>query len=123
MLLSTSLLSLNGCVWLLAGAAGGASAYGYVRGAYTSAEDATINETWNATVNALKELKIPIQSKNKDGLIAVVNAVTADDKNVKITLSRVSSDTTSIKIRIGVFGDKMRTRQLLDTIREHLGVE
>jgi hypothetical protein len=58
--------------------------------------------------------------KLKDDVSGQLEAKTADNKTVKIQLTRVTSNLTDISIRIGTFGDESLSRYILSKIEARL---
>lgn len=123
LLLAASPFILTGC--LAAAAVGGAAAAGagtvaYIKGELKATEEATLDKTWEATVGAVDELDFLVINKIKDAVSAELEAKTADNKTVKIELTRVTENLTDISIRIGTFGDETLSRYILSKIEARL---
>ncbi len=121
--LFTSLLGLNlllntGCPALLVGGAAGAGTVAYVTGELKSTEEVPINRAWKATQNAMKDLGFAIETTKKDAFYCQLTAKTARDKKVNVRLERQSERLTSIRIRVGMFGDQSLSMQILQKIRK-----
>ena len=118
--LMASLLTLtNGCI-LAVGAAAGVAGYAWVDGEAKATEAASLNQTWDATLAAMKDLEFTVTEKSKDALSGNVTAQTADDKTVKVKLKYISKTSTEIRIRVGTFGDENLSRTILNKINGHL---
>lgn len=121
-LLLAGTLTLQGC-WLFlvgAGAAAGAGAVAYVEGELRSTEPVQIDEAYEASQQALRDLGLPINESKVDALEGVVTSRTADDKIVRVTLKRTENNNTQIGIRVGTFGEEVKSRQILEAIRKNL---
>ena len=119
----TSILALtNGCFLFVVGAAAGAGAAGYawVDGEVKTTEAASLNQTWAASLAAMKDLEFSVTDKSKDALSGSVTAQTADKKTIKINLKYISNTSTDIRIRVGTFGDETLSRTILGKINNHL---
>jgi hypothetical protein len=117
--LLASLLALgNGCILFVAGAAAGAGVggYAYVNGEVASTESASMTQTWNATLAAMKDLEFPVTSQAKDALEANLTARNASNTSITIKLKNLSSTSTEIRIRVGTFGDEALSRTILNKI-------
>ena len=44
----------------------------------------------------------------------------AKDERITITLTRVTTNSTKVQIRVGVLGDEELSRAILDAIKKHL---
>ena len=118
-------LLLQGCGALLAGGAGaaaGGGAVAYARGEAQSTYPASFERTWNATMGALQEANLKVQDTDRDGSKGTIKAVQADDKNVTVGLEPAGPGTTSVKIRVGTFGDEEASRAIHNRIASRLGV-
>jgi hypothetical protein len=115
------LLSLcsSGCLWLAVGAAGagvGVGTYAYVRGELEAAYASGYNETWAATLAALDALEIRKKSATRDAFGGSINAARADGTSIKIKVTPVSPAHTSVKIRVGFFGNRTMSEGIADQI-------
>ncbi len=112
----------SGCLLFVAGAAAaaGVGTYAYVNGELKGSEAVSLDQAWDASQAAMKDLEFPITTKSKDELQAELVARTSADKKVTIKLKKVSAETTEIRIRVGTFGDETTSRLILDKIKGHL---
>ena len=115
----------QGCLLLAvgAGAGAGAATVAYVKGELKTTYAASLNRTWDATLSALKDLRINVYSSKKDATGGDVEATKADGTKVKITLEPAGPDTTSVRIRVGIFGDEEASRVINRQIASKLGVK
>lgn len=123
-LLSTSFL-LQGCAALVVGGAAagaGVATVSYIKGELQTTYAASLNSTWDASLVALKDLGIEVASIQKDATGGVIEATRADGTRVKITLSPAGPDTTLVKIRIGIFGNRDASMAIHRKIETKLGV-
>ena len=124
LILGTSLLINNGCPAVLVGAAAGgaagAGAVAYVGGDLKSSEEVPLNRAWKATQMAMDDLEFTVTSKEKDVLDGVLTATGAGGKKIRVALKKISDTSTQIKIRVGTFGDKSMSQQILETIKKRL---
>mgnify|MGYP001236001638 FL=1 len=126
-----TLVSLPGCVALVAGAVAGAGAYAYAEGKLESTLSAPLDRSYAAARRAISDLEFTETSAKKDALEAIVEAKTAGNDTVTITLKALAvgggeggdpskSTTTKCSIRIGTFGDEKKSITILDAIKSHL---
>ena len=120
MLLGILLFSSCGCVALLVGGGVGAGTVAYLRGELKSTEEASIDTTWQASQEALKDLEFSVTSKEKDAFSAKLIAHGVNDKKIEIELKKVSELLTRVTIRVGVFGDEPLSRLILERLKKHL---
>ncbi len=111
-----------GCVVaaVTGGVAAGAGTVAYLKGELKSLEDASIDRVWRATEGAVNELNFIVTNKVKDAVSAKLDALTADNKSIHITLKRKTDSLTEISIRIGTFGNEELSRLILEKIQKRL---
>ncbi|HHT9105122.1 MAG TPA: DUF3568 family protein [Candidatus Wujingus californicus] len=120
LLLGIPLLVGSGCAALLIGGGAGAGTVAYLKGELKSTEEASIDKTWQAAQETMKDLEFVITSKEKDTFSAKLIAYRANDKKVEMYLQKASERTTEVKIRVGVFGDESLSRIILESLKKHL---
>lgn len=116
--------TLSGCAAaVLAGAAGGAGVGTavYIEGEDSRVHGASLDQTWSATLDALKQMNIRVEKSDKDALGGTVEAKRADGTDVKIKEEPAEGNTTRVKIRIGVFGDQDGSEAIQNKIDRSLG--
>ena len=117
-------LMLQGCVPLVAtgaGAAAGAGAIAYTEGSLDTTYAASLNRTWDATIGALRDAQLSITDQQKDVAHATVKARRGDNTPVTVSLDQAGPNTTTVKIRIGTFGDEEASRAINRRIASRLG--
>lgn len=117
-------LMVQGCVPLVAAGAGAAAAAGtmaYVEGELDTTYAASLNRTWDATMAALKESQLRIVEQQKDIAHATITARRVDNAPVTVSLDQAGPNTTSVKIRVGTFGDAEASRVINRRIAARLG--
>ena len=118
-LLLGSMLLLQGCMVAAVGV-GAAGTIAYVRGDLEAVESAGIDDVYEATLKALKELELLPTRKTKDALGAEIVTYDAQDKKITIRLKSAAEGTTKLSIRIGVFGSETKSRLIYQKIRDNL---
>jgi hypothetical protein len=121
-LLGLSLLVNSGCPPVIIGAAAGVGAgtVAYVGGELKSTEDVSLDQAWGATQAAMGDLGFAITERRKDVFNAELNARGVEVKKIRIALKKISDNSTEFRIRVGVFGDEAKSRQILQTIKQRL---
>ena len=114
-----SMLLLQSCVVAAVGV-GAAGTIAYVRGDLEAVESASIDDVYEATLKALKELELLPTRKTKDALGAEIVTYDAQDKKITIRLKSAAEETTKLSIRIGVFGSETKSRLIYQKIRDNL---
>jgi len=120
LLLLFSTLILQGCVAVI-GAGAGATTVAYLEGELQTNYAAPFNRTWEAALVALKDLEIKVYNTAKDATGGVIEATKADGTKIKLNLKPSGPDTTSVKIRVGIFGDEEASRTISRQISVRLG--
>jgi len=120
LIIGLSFLINNGCPapLLLFGGAAGAGTVGYIGGELKTVEEVSLNRAWNATQKAMNNLGFTTTSKEKDAFNGKLIAEGAANKIIKIKLNRQSDTLTEIRIRVGTFGDKSLSLQILESIKK-----
>ena len=120
LLIGTAVIG-QGCVAATIGiGAGAAGTIAYVRGDLEAVQSYSLDEIYEATLKAVKELELRSVYKTKDALTATITAYDAQDKKVKIVLKRTTDQTTKISIRIGTFGNETKSMLIYQTILDNL---
>jgi len=118
-LLGGMVMTVGGCVVLLVGA-GAAGTVAYARGDLAAVESKGLDAVYAAAEKAVSELELNVVSKRKDKLMGEIVARDAEYKKITIKLKATAEQTTKISIRIGVFGDEIRSRLIYQKIQDNL---
>jgi hypothetical protein len=99
--------TLQGCALILlgGGAAGGAAGVAYAKGELEQVHAAPYDRVWDATLRALRTLNIAVSETQKDQISAKAVGAMADGTAVVVSVLPVTKDSTSVRVRIGNFGD------------------
>ncbi|GEM_PF-672596 len=114
-------LCSTGCTALMIAGAGaaGAAGYAYLNGELEKSYPVSVGRAWPAVTAAVEELGMPVLQQSVDDLGGRLESMTADGKKVVIKLEARPTVTT-IKVRVGLFGDKKRSIMILDRIDKRL---
>ena len=121
LILGLSLLVNSGCpaaVLIGGGAAAGGGSFAYIKGELKSTEEVSLNRAWKATQMAMDDLEFHTTGKEKDAFDAELRASGVGGKKIKVALKKISDTSTEIRIRIGTFGDKSLSKQILEKIKK-----
>jgi len=118
-ILSLVLVSQTGCI-AVAAAAGAGAGVAYATGDTNHAVDGTPQEVSAAAEQALMQMGMVVISNSVSAVDATVIARTGRDKKVEVTAKVQTERRSVVSIRVGVFGDEMLQRDLLDKIKENL---
>ncbi len=106
--------ALQGCPLILlgGGAAGGGAGVAYAKGEQEQVHAAPYDKVWEATLSALRTLNITVSETAKDQISAKAIGAKSDGTSVAVSVLPVTKDTTSVRIRIGTFGDRPASEQI-----------
>jgi len=116
-------LCSSGCLWIAVGAAGagvGVGTYAYIRGELEAAYASEYEEAWRATLAALESLGMRKKSASKDAFGGRIDAARADGTPITIRVTPITPNSTSVKIRVGFFGDREMSQMIADRIGQEL---
>lgn len=116
-LCALSLTALSGCI---AAAAGGAGAVYYAMSDVEYTAPVKMDKAWSAALAGLQDMNLLAEAKSPGETTSKVEALTGDDRRVRITLKSESAEVTAIYVRVGVKGDKVLSQQIMDKIKSHL---
>lgn len=111
---------LASCAALVAGGAIGAGSVVYENGELSQKLNYPVSRVHDATLAALKDFRMPVLEDMHDPLSARVRSRLSSGEDVKIKIDSVTSSSSKIGIRVGIVGDKDKSRTILDRIDEHL---
>jgi hypothetical protein len=100
-----------------AGAAAGVAGYKYYQGALRVIFQASFMDTWDASIEALENLKIEIKSSNHDATSGMISGRYADNTPVSVSLRYKTSKETEAVIRVGPLGDQKAADKIKEAIR------
>lgn len=110
----------SGCAALAVGAAGGAAGAVYVLGRLTDEMNHDVPVIHRAAVQAMKDLELKLSEDRADKLSAHLKSEFSDGANVWIDMKSIADQRTKVVIRVGVTGDEVRAKHILDRIKSHL---
>jgi len=114
------LIAVAGCANNAASPSSGYGVWEFTGTQYTGVAAATVDRTFRATLAALEQLGMSIDSRSKDGTSGLIRATAPDRTSVEIVLERRSGDFTRISIRFGLLGDEARSKALVAKVKENL---
>jgi len=106
--------TLQGCPLIIlgGGAAGGGAAVAYAKGELEQVHAAPYDRVWDATLRALRTLNIAVSDTQKDQISAKAVGARTDGTAVVVTVLPVTKDSTSVRVRIGSFGDRPTSERI-----------
>ena len=114
-------LGASGCLWFVAGAAAGATGVAWVGGKLTKNYDVEYARTRTAASEVAVELGFTVESNVHDETIAKVRARRADGALVRIDVHPSAEKSSRVVVRVGTFGNKEVSMQIMDAIDKKLG--
>ncbi len=120
-----ALLAAAGCVPMLLMGVGGAAAIGsykWIEGTMEKDYPRSMQETWNATLAACKDMQLTINSQQYNPTESVIEATQPPDTNVKIQLVARPNQITTVKVRFGLMGNQDASAYFHRQIMRHLGL-
>src|SRR3989339_1413981 len=126
-ILTLIILSCNvlfvGCTigWILGGAAAGIGTYSYLNGELEVKYPVGFDKAWQGAVTAMEQLQFTKESSNRDGLAGKLEARRGDGTPITISFELISDKVTSIRVRVGMFGDQEISARIHERIKENLG--
>jgi hypothetical protein len=112
---------LMGCKSAVVTPEGTSASYSKAEGVLRSTLEGSVPDVVNATNATLDDLELTGVDSQVDKLKGKITARMAVGTKVSINLEAVDFDTTAIRIKVGTFGDKSISMQLLRNIEKHLG--
>ncbi|MBF0554828.1 MAG: DUF3568 family protein [Nitrospirae bacterium] len=120
LLLATLVIQLCGCVAAVVGAGAGVGTYAYISGKLKYDFDHSVLYVHRATKEALEDMKLPIYEDRSDKLSAVLKSKFADGDEINISMESLSDRSSSISIRVGIFGNEKKSLSILEEIKRHI---
>lgn len=118
--LAVLLVSAAGCIPLVVGAAVGVGGYAWISGRLEQEFNVPAERLRRASVRGLRDLKVAIMEDVGDRVSARINAKFSDGANIDIAIDAKTEKVSTIKIRVGVLGDKERSELILNAIQKRL---
>lgn len=112
--------TLSGCVWAVAGGAGAAGAYFWVKGNLERNYHQPLATAWEGTLHATRVLRLKVVSQEHDAFNGYINAKMAKGEDVRIKLERWTDTETRITVRVGALGDEAVSRKIHKEIEKAL---
>ncbi len=114
-------LSLSGCFFLFAGAAGGAGTAVWLEGKLTQEFHASYQQTIDATKRSLSALRLDLVKETKDAAVTQLKSKYTDGKEIWIDIRKISDNSTKVEVRVGaVHPDKEAADKILKKIQWYL---
>jgi hypothetical protein len=109
----------TGCAAALlgAGAAAGAGTYAYMQGEASETHPGGFDQVWTASLNAMRDMNFEVVDSTRDSLGGEIKARRpVDNDEVTLKVEPVGSDSTRVKVRVGVMGDEDESKRIQQRI-------
>ena len=114
------LITMCGCVALVAGAAGGAGTAAWLSGKLSQEVNAPYGRTIDAAKSALQSLKLEVTKITQEEKVAQLKSKYSDGREVWIDIRKVTDALSRVEVRVGVVSDKAAAAQILKRIMHYL---
>jgi hypothetical protein len=110
---------LTGCTEMVVLA--GEKAYNHIRGDFLGIVPEKLDDVYTASLEAATHLdEYQVTEHQLTAINGTIMAFDGDARKTTIQLSKTENDQTQIQIRIGVWGDKIKSVYIYDCIRQRL---
>ncbi len=115
-------LMVTGCTaaWIAGGAAFGAATYAYIQGELEAKYLTDFDTAWQASITGLEELQFEILNTTNDQLSGKIEARRSDGTPLRVKVEVISPRIVEVKVRVGLFGDKVVSERIQATIEKHI---
>ena len=120
MMLLGVLLTTNGCVPLLIGAAAGAGGVVWVKGSLEQNFDKTVEQLHRASLAGLRDIKCTVRADQVRKHLAKITFEFDDGQKGSVNIKALTERSAKLKIRVGVLGDETKSQIALNAILRHL---
>ncbi len=114
------LLTAQGCVPLLIGAAAGAGGVVWVKGSLEQNFDKSVDHLHRASLGGLRDIKCAVSSDQIRKHLAKIKFKFDDGQEGTINIKAMTERSSRLKIRAGILGDETKSQIVLNAILRHL---
>ncbi|MBI3617059.1 MAG: DUF3568 family protein [Candidatus Omnitrophica bacterium] len=119
-LLSATLITTQGCVPLLIGAAAGAGGVAWAKGSLEQNFDKTVDQLHRASLAGLRDIKCTVRNDQIRKHLAKIDFEFDDGQKGSVNIKALTERSAQLKIRVGVLGDETKSHIVLNAILRHL---
>lgn len=94
------------------GATGGIATATYAKGELAQVYVAPYTTVWDATLHALRTMNVTVSETQKDQISAKAVGTDIGGTSVTVTVLPITRDATSVRIRVGTFGDRSTSERI-----------
>lgn len=95
--------------------------YEYLDGILRRNYRAPIREVWDATLQAVADLRVTAETRRRDENKGLIQGTTHDGDRLTIEVIRKSGGLTKVEVQVGWIGDRLRSEFVHDAIADKLG--
>ena len=115
------LMTLGGCIALVAGGVAGVGTAVWLSGKLTQEFHAPYAQTVNAAKEGLRSLNLEITKETQEEDVTQLKGKYSDNKELWVDIRKVTDNSTKVEIRVGaVSSDKAASDKILKAIQRHL---
>lgn len=114
------LLTAQGCVPLLVGAAAGAGGVAWAKGGLEQNFDNTVDQLHRASLAGLRDIKCTARTDQIRKHLAKIDFEFDDGQKGTINIKSLTERSAQLKIRVGILGDETKSNIILNAILKHL---
>ena len=122
----SAVISTSGCLarWIAGGGkpAVGVYAWDEHRNELERKYPTDFDKCWQATITAIEQLLFSREDASRDALNGRINARRIDGTPIRISFDYISEQVTSIRIKVGLYGEEAISERIHDHIRKNLGI-
>jgi len=111
-------VSLQGCLWMVAG--GAAGAYLWSEGNLVRHYSQPISTAWEGARFALRDLGLAVEEQKIDSHQGQLTAKRSNGVPVMVTLERWTERETRVSVRVGALGDRAESERVHEAIARAL---
>ena len=114
------LLTAQGCVPLLIGAAAGAGGVVWAKGSLEQNFDNTVDQLHRASLAGLRDIKCTVRTNQIRKHLAKIEFEFDDGQKGSINVKALTERSAKLNIRVGILGDETKSNIILNAILKHL---
>lgn len=119
MILWISLGLLSGCAYAVIGGAAAGGTYAYVAGWLHKDYEASLEQTYEAGLDAMQDLDIRVETKTLSLSKANVRGKKGDE-TIILKMEKKSGGVVKVSVRVGLLGDEQASKEVHEAIADNL---
>ncbi|OGX37035.1 MAG: hypothetical protein A3D87_01260 [Omnitrophica WOR_2 bacterium RIFCSPHIGHO2_02_FULL_50_17] len=113
-------MTTQGCVPLVVGAAAGGGVVAYAKGDLHKNFDNSVSDLHKASLAAVKNIKASVYLDKIGRHSAKIKFEFDDKEKGEIVIKALTERTATLKIRVGLLGDEIRSQMVLNALQKQL---